>query len=266
MSSTPTLQCLFCNHLNPGGASFCNDCGSQMHLQPCDRCGAINKRTAKSCHKCDSSFTLPGASARGPEPEPEALHVQTERRATSTLREESVTGFANTASPDQIGMTEETPQFYQLVTPQSDIQDIRSKGRPSWRLKALTTVIAVSVLAAYYYKPHLKPSTREQLVEAPAQTAPTTPVAVATATPTIAPTTDLPQSNTTPAPLHTISKASMDRTIAMAPPGAGPATPPILPPTMADNRAQPTPPLLKECPDAVATLGICNQSTNLEKP
>jgi ribosomal protein L40E len=268
MSTTPTLQCLFCNHLNPGGASFCNDCGSQMHLQPCDRCGAINKRTAKSCHKCDSSFTLPGTSAHGPAlaPEPEGLHGQTERRATSTQLEESVTGFANTASPDQIGMTEETPQFYQLVTPQGDVQDIRSKGRPAWRLKALASVIAVSALAAYYYKPHLKPAAKEQLVESPAQSAPTTPVAVMTAAPTIAPPSDITQSHTSPAATRDTSKVSPDRTIAMAPPGAGPATPPILPPPMADTQARPTPPLLRECPEAVATLGICSQSTNPEKP
>lgn len=64
MSPLPYLQCLFCNHLNPAGASFCNNCGSQLHLQPCDRCGAFNKRTEKGCHKCGASFTLPAASGR----------------------------------------------------------------------------------------------------------------------------------------------------------------------------------------------------------
>ena len=56
-----------------------------------------------------------------------------------------------------------------------------------------------------------------------------------------------------------------DNTIAMAPPGAGPAPQPVRPTTRADTTARPTPLLLKECPDAVAALGICNQSKP-EKP
>lgn len=57
MPSPSPLQCLFCNHLNPGGSSFCNDCGSQLHLQQCDLCGSINKRSARICYKCGVTFT-----------------------------------------------------------------------------------------------------------------------------------------------------------------------------------------------------------------
>ena len=55
----PLLQCLFCNHVNPGAASFCNECGSQLDLQPCGQCGAVDSRQAKSCHKCGTPFLLP---------------------------------------------------------------------------------------------------------------------------------------------------------------------------------------------------------------
>jgi ribosomal protein L40E len=46
------LQCFFCNHINPAGAKFCNDCGSPLHLKPCRQCEAINDQAAKNCYKC----------------------------------------------------------------------------------------------------------------------------------------------------------------------------------------------------------------------
>lgn len=58
MSSPSAYQCLFCNHLNPAGASFCNECGSQLQLQQCDLCGSINKRSARVCYKCGAAFTF----------------------------------------------------------------------------------------------------------------------------------------------------------------------------------------------------------------
>src|SRR5215471_9532148 len=33
------LLCRFCDHYNPAGAKFCNDCGSPLHLKPCEQCG-----------------------------------------------------------------------------------------------------------------------------------------------------------------------------------------------------------------------------------
>ena len=33
-----------------------------MHLQPCERCGAIDKRTAATCYKCGGEFPLPAES------------------------------------------------------------------------------------------------------------------------------------------------------------------------------------------------------------
>jgi hypothetical protein len=52
MSSMPTFRCLFCQHANPASAKFCNECGSGLHLQPCERCDAINDRNAPQCHHC----------------------------------------------------------------------------------------------------------------------------------------------------------------------------------------------------------------------
>ena len=48
----PTSRCLFCQHANPASAKFCNECGSGLRLQPCERCDAINDRDAAHCHHC----------------------------------------------------------------------------------------------------------------------------------------------------------------------------------------------------------------------
>src|SRR5258705_6439190 len=45
-------QFFFCDHINPAGATFCNDCGSPLHLKPCKHCEAINDQAAKNCYKC----------------------------------------------------------------------------------------------------------------------------------------------------------------------------------------------------------------------
>ena len=48
-------QCLFCDHVNPVGAKFCNDCGSPLHLKPCKQCEAINDHAAENCYQCGAA-------------------------------------------------------------------------------------------------------------------------------------------------------------------------------------------------------------------
>jgi hypothetical protein len=48
-------QCLFCDHVNPVGAKFCNDCGSPLHLKPCKQCEAINDHAAQNCYRCGAA-------------------------------------------------------------------------------------------------------------------------------------------------------------------------------------------------------------------
>src|SRR5689334_13860833 len=45
-------MCAFCDHRNPAGAKFCNDCASPLHLKPCKKCDAINDHAATNCYKC----------------------------------------------------------------------------------------------------------------------------------------------------------------------------------------------------------------------
>lgn len=47
-----SLRCPSCEHANPAGSHFCNQCGMPVHFETCGRCEAINLRGAASCHKC----------------------------------------------------------------------------------------------------------------------------------------------------------------------------------------------------------------------
>jgi len=44
--------CGFCDHRNPAGAKFCNDCASPLHLKRCKQCYAVNDQPATNCYKC----------------------------------------------------------------------------------------------------------------------------------------------------------------------------------------------------------------------
>jgi hypothetical protein len=60
--SMPPPQCPFCNHANPAGAKYCNDCGSPLHLKPCNHCDAINDEVASNCYKCGAEFPVPSSA------------------------------------------------------------------------------------------------------------------------------------------------------------------------------------------------------------
>ena len=51
-------RCNFCDHGNPPGAKYCNDCGSPLNFKPCTDCGAVNEVTVpiNSCYKCGAKF------------------------------------------------------------------------------------------------------------------------------------------------------------------------------------------------------------------
>ena len=48
--------CPFCDHRNPVGARFCNDCGSP--LKPCNQCDAVNHQAATNCYKCGAEYPV----------------------------------------------------------------------------------------------------------------------------------------------------------------------------------------------------------------
>src|SRR5262249_3575212 len=88
-------QCLFCNHHNPQGSKFCNECGSPLHLKLCWQCEAIDDAASQACYKCGAAFSAaPGATAAEA---PIAIEAVTE------VPDEAVTSmappFANESRP-----------------------------------------------------------------------------------------------------------------------------------------------------------------------
>ena len=61
------LMCPYCDHRNPVGAKFCNDCAWPLHLKPCNRCNAVNDQAATHCYSCNAAFTTsPGTPEATP--------------------------------------------------------------------------------------------------------------------------------------------------------------------------------------------------------
>lgn len=218
MSSSPPVQCLFCNHLNPAGASFCNDCGSQMHLQPCDHCGAIDKRTAKQCYKCGAEFTRPPAPASEPVPESEPAPAR-ELETAPALRADSLD------DPDLNHFAIATAH---RPVPESAAQPVAgTASSPRWltamkssrilRIAAVALLLAAIVKSGDYYAEQSTELTK------PPGAVPPAPKVPATAVPKATPAT---------------SEAAV-----AGPPVPAPST---------------------ECPSPVATLGLCNPTTQQE--
>ena len=61
----PLPNCPFCHHRNPLGAKFCNECGSPLHLAPCEVCGAVNNLTDTHCWQCDGALRPPKPPVQG---------------------------------------------------------------------------------------------------------------------------------------------------------------------------------------------------------
>jgi ribosomal protein L40E len=113
--------CPFCDHHNPAGAKFCNDCGSPLHLKPCNQCDAVNHQAATNCYKCGAEcpalFTTPEATPVLPAADPTAAW----------------------ATPGDVGVaaTVTQPPF------------AAGALRAEWRLAAIATMLIAGVYAAY---------------------------------------------------------------------------------------------------------------------
>jgi ribosomal protein L40E len=113
--------CPFCDHRNPAGAKFCNDCGSPLHMKACNECDAVNHQAATNCYQCGAEcpalFTTPEATPVLP--------------ATGTT--------PAWATPGDVGVAA-------TVT-----QPLFAAGalRAEWRLAAIATILIAGAYAAY---------------------------------------------------------------------------------------------------------------------
>jgi hypothetical protein len=257
MSSLPPLQCLFCNHLNPAGAIFCNTCGSQMHLQPCDRCGAINKRTARKCYKCSAGFNWAAA------PELDAVTTPFGKPLAASLEHDIEPNIgldmAHTPQPSAVALRADE---LNLSTPGATA----TRSRRRWRMAAAVILLIAVVTSGNYYSERSVEFTKTQGVIPFAPRVSPAPLAAGAVPSTIATPHDAASTATGTAPKLAAGTASVAAALSLAPPVARAATAVRpTPATKAEVKPPQDVPISKECVPAVAALGLCNPSTKQEE-
>jgi len=259
----PILRCLFCNHINSAEASFCNACGSQLDLQPCGQCGAVDSRTAKSCHKCAAPF-MPHAAAESDAVLASVTHGDPWDH--SSRIEASVAGVkAMTHAHDQARSSN-----YSLLTvgpAAADGLGQTARASSGWLVPgiALLALALAASFAIFHQRPvetvpmQAAAQVAPHVVETPA--APPPPPAPALA-PALAAQAD-PVAVAMPAQKPPVAPAILTEVPAKMPARAAPRTAPKLaapplPVTDTLPTAHREPPVIKNCSQAVATLGLCN--------
>lgn len=253
MSSLPPVQCLLCSHLNPAGVRFCNDCGAQLHLQPCEQCGVMNKRNASKCYKCGAGFTLPPAPAV--KPASEVFYNQLARPVLSDV----VLAKERTLVPK--------PLARQVDATVASTAGATTGSERSWWLASLVILLATVGMSGYYYfVPSAAVPKTQGAILADSHLSGTPIAGGAT------PSTVTPQNDAAPVPGNTTSTpasgaSGLDKALALGLPGPGPAMTvrSSSPTDVQATTGQDPPPLFKECPPAVAALGFCNPGTKHEE-
>ena len=213
MSSIFSLQCLFCKHLNPSGAIFCNECGTQLNMQPCEQCGAIDARDARNCHKCGTEFPLP-----------------------ATLE-------PNTVSAPGIQTPEAVPKGASVGA--------------GWRRSWLVAVVALIAGLVYAYFHNVQPVrvAQKQGVKQLAPDVSGGPNLVQPAPLTLSAQTDGELTRT-----GAVTKPATETDRLDTSPTPAPAPAPAPASEAAVNSPKPSS-ILSDCPQAVATLGLCSPDT-----
>lgn len=255
MSWIPPLQCLFCRRLNPADASFCNECGSQLNLQPCDRCGAIDNRSATNCYKCGAEFTVP------PAPGPDALlapEVLDKDATYPALKNTTVARLG--ATPANHELTQSLPAALPVLEAvSSETAGTRSGSRRSGPVAKQVLLLALLGLLVYLY---LEPSAPLAQKPGSAELVPVVSDAPMSASSGAATKTAPLDATLTPTDtMQTLAQAADEpaQPALPAPPGAraAPAARP-LPLPDSDPKVRQNPAIFEECPSAIATLGLCN--------
>ena len=147
MSSTTPVTCLFCQHINPAGDSFCSSCASQLNLQPCLHCGAVDNRTAPHCYKCGTPLPL----HQMPEPDAEA-----ESGALDTAQTASALGHALVGPAKEVllrrDLTPGTSLLERLHERNgSDVVKVDTVSRSGWLLPGITLLLVMLGVFAFTY-------------------------------------------------------------------------------------------------------------------
>jgi len=137
------LRCSFCEHANPTGAKFCNDCGSPLRLKPCERCDAINDLDATSCHQCGAEFD-------------EGLAVDVDAGPATTtpiadFKPSILRAFETASAPAPPASAETFPSVGGSLTPIADAAIVEpARPAPVRRRKALAALFVFVLVGGVY--------------------------------------------------------------------------------------------------------------------
>src|SRR4051812_35793688 len=65
------MQCPLCQHENPSGARFCNECGAKLETT-CSQCGQVNPPDSRFCNGCGERITVSAPSDPPVAPSPQS--------------------------------------------------------------------------------------------------------------------------------------------------------------------------------------------------
>jgi len=238
MSQAPSVQCLFCHSRNRWGANYCERCEEQLDLQPCNRCGAVDHRSATACHKCGGQFSLSVAPGFAPLFRPAVVDQKlTHHHASSDKR---------VADPK----VEHIDQLTQSRAEELPVDDVRLPEPPRTAAKARRgTFVAVASIflflvataaSIYWYSGRTAQPVRTQ-VQVQVQDA-----------------IDVSNAGKPEDAARTDGEAGMAT-------DAAPTASPLPAPDAELNNAR-NQSVVIDCQPAVATLGLCDLHSQKEKP
>lgn len=251
-------------------------------MQPCPQCGAINDRGARNCDKCGTQLTLPAA----PGLDFPLAQAILDKQVTAPTRKDAGAAISKAARPNhdpghsppepepldetlssEMGETSLLWQKQQAGrVDETMLSEMGARRRMLVAIAASLLVLVTSVLWVHFYglpvqlaQKQGEKQTVPDLPGAPKLGAATSSTMQAQMNYGLKPTGTLPIPATGTEGLENApSPASPEAVIEL-----------ILPPlsaTDAEVNTRQDPSMVKECPQAVATLGLCNQLTKQENP
>ncbi len=272
MSQLFSLQCLFCQHLNPPDAADCSCCEGQLNLQPCRQCGAVDLRTATKCYRCGAGFSAIDASELDFSLPTWMVDKMPGAGVAVSQLDHPVARLSDS------NRTRQTIDRTRLPAPSATVSDW-SRGKAiaivAIPLLSIATTVAIYMNRGYSIEPtpaQTEPQTQTQnktQTQAPSQAVGDIPVGrlANEAEPSLGETAVTAASK----PVATIPTlpASVNRPAKQPSPipsGTGPALP-APPSAAADAKAKaPQNSAAEKCPPAIAALGLCDPDPPQEKP
>jgi Double zinc ribbon len=131
-----STDCPYCDHANPAGAKFCNECGSPLHLAPCRHCDAVNHVDDEQCYRCGASLAPHTVAANGDtgEAQPVGLDQQARWVEQELLRlGEGLSPTMQASGPGDAEQAADEPGPEAIEGDLGAVNPASSEDAPGWR-------------------------------------------------------------------------------------------------------------------------------------